>query len=461
MRSAVLALLVALGCVGCTVGPRHVEPGTELPARFDQAPAASDAAPGPGLWAAFGEAELGALLERSAQASTSIGQAAARLAETRALAGLAIYALVPTVTAEGGTERSRFSGLDPNLPVSAGEFETWRAGFDASWEIDLFGSLRNRRDAIYRRADADAAALAAARLSVAAETAQAWFALLGARERRALLGRQLDSLEDSLRILELQLAAGRANALDVARARSLARGVAAALPEAQAEVVRHEQRLAVLTAWPVEELRRRLDPAAVLPKVPALAVTTSPEEWLRRRPDVREAERRLAAATADVGAEIAEYFPRLELTGSFGWTGPDRGSLGEAAAERWSYGPTLRWRFLDLGRVRQQVRAADARRDGALASYREVVLRALEETENALAGLRAASAAAAELAQAETAAREAARLARLRFDAGASDYLAVLDAERSWLEFADRGVQARTGQATALAAVYKALAGDP
>lgn len=463
MRSAVLALLVALGLAGCTVGPRHTEPQAEVPSRFDQADnlPVEATAPASTLWSAFGSAELDALLTRAVTANQGLAQVAARLAETRALAGLSTYAYIPTLTADGDVIRRQESLRDPSITERFGETETWRAGFDATWEIDLFGSLRNRASAIYRRVAADAAALEAARLSLVAETAQAWFALIGARERRALLAQQLANFDDSLRILEAQLDAGRSTAFDVARARAEARAVAASLPEAEAEVVRQEQRLAVLTAWPIDDLRVQLDPTAAMPELPTVVTTGEPADWLRRRPDIREAERRLAAATADVGVEVAEYFPRLELMGNFGWTAPSSSLIGNSQTERWFYGPVLSWRFLDFGRVRQDVRAAEARRDAARAGYNETVLRALEETENALAGLRAANRAAAELTVAAEAAGEAARLARLRYSAGASDYLAVLDAERSWLEIADRLVQVRTRRATSLAAVHKALAGDP
>jgi hypothetical protein len=168
-------------------------------------------------------------------------------------------------------------------------------------------------------------------------------------------------------------------------------------------------------------LRERLSADTTIPPLPALVAAGTPEEWLRRRPDIREAERRLAAATADVGIQVADYFPRVELLGSFGWTGGSRADLGSAAAERWSWGPSLTWRFLDLGRVRQRVRAASARAEGALAAYHETVLRALEETENALAGFRSANQTTAELAAAVAAAGETARLARLRHDAGMTD----------------------------------------
>jgi outer membrane protein, multidrug efflux system len=463
MRSAVLALLVALGLAGCTVGPRHTEPQAEVPSRFDQADdlPVEATAPASTLWSAFGSAELDALVARALEANRGLAEAAARLAETRALAGLVPYALIPTITAGADVLRQQDSLRDPSIPERVGETETWTAGFDAVWEIDLFGSLRNQSRAIYRRVDADAAALEAVRQSVVAETAQAWFALLGARERLALLQQQQANLEESVRILRAQLDAGRATAFDVARAEAQARSVAAQVPEGQAERVRQEQRLAVLTAWPLDDLRALLDPAAAMPDLPAVASTGTPADWLRRRPDIREAERRLAAATADVGVEVAEYFPKLELQGSFGWAAGSSSGIGSSQAERWYYGPVLSWRFLDFGRVAQGVRAAEARRDAALARYQATVLRALEETENALAGLRAANRAAAELTVAVDAAGEAARLARLRYSAGASDYLAVLDAERSWLEIADRLVQVRTRRATSLAAVHKALAGDP
>jgi len=459
MRDAI-ALLPAIALVAaCTVGPRHQVPDTPLPARFDQAVAEAAQQPaGSRLWAGFGSAELNALIARALEANTTIAQAAARLAETRALSGLTIYSLFPTVTASGDQERSQFSGQDPFS--EPGQFETWRAGFDATWEIDLFGGLRNESKAIRRRAEADAASLADVQLSIVAETAQAWFSLIGARARLTLRRRQLANLEDNVAILKAQMDAGRATALDLARAEAQAGAVAASVPQGEADVVRQEQRLAVLTAWPTETLRAALAPAAAMPELPLLVATGTPEDWMRRRPDIRAAERELAAVTADVGDQIAEFFPKIEMLGAFGWTAQSSGQLGDAATERWRYGPSISWSFLNFGRVRQNVKAAEARRDGSIARYQETVLRALEETENALAGFRAANQSEDELRAAAAAAGEAARLARMRYDVGASDYLAVLDAERTHLDLEDRHVQSETQRATALAALYKALAGD-
>ena len=456
-----LLLLPAL-LAACTVGPRYeAPPDMPTPVHFDQATAEASAEPaGSELWQGFGSAELDKLITRALAANTTIAQASARLAETRALSGLSVYSWFPTVTASGDRQKAQYSSGDPLAPGGI-RTDTWRAGFDASWEIDLFGSLRNEFHAIDRRTEADAAALADAQLSIVAETAQAWFAMVGARERLALRRQQLANQEDNIRILTARVNAGNSSGLDLAQAEAQRRGVAASLPLAEADLVREEQRLAVLTAWPIETLRATLSPSTPIPPMPEIVATGTPEEWMRRRPDIRSAERELAASYADVGDEVAEYFPKVTLLGSFGWTSGDRDEIGDPDAERWFYGPAITWSFLDFGRVRQRVKAAEARRDGAIAVYQETVLKALEETENALAGFRAANRSEDEFRLGLEAATEAARLARKRYEVGAGDYLAVLVADRQKLDFEDQHVQSATRRATALAALYKALAGAP
>ncbi|MBV6412241.1 MAG: Solvent efflux pump outer membrane protein SrpC [Xanthomonadales bacterium] len=457
-----LATTIVLATAACNVGPDFVRPSADVPARFDQAlPAAYPAdAVGTQVWKSFKEPELDALIARALAANRDIAQALARLDETRALAGLSKYSLFPTVTAQADGERSDPSGEDPFIPSDQQRTDTYRAGFDLAWEIDLFGSLRREKEAIDRRVDADSAAFDAVRLSIVAETAQAYFAWRGSQARLAVQRRNLANLEENLDILRKQLEAGRGTELDVARSHALGLSVAAQLPQTEAEVVRQEQRLAVLTAQPVSALRAQLAPAKGLPALPALVPVGTPADWLARRPDIREAEGRLAEQVAQVGVATAEFYPKLELLGGFGATAQSFGNLSDGAAQRWRFGPSLTWSFLDFGRVRQRVLAQQARADGAIAAWHQAWLEALEETENALAGYRAAnqSAQALELAVAES--RKASELARLRFDAGASDYLAVLDAERSLLDFEDRAADAQTRRATALAALYKALAGD-
>jgi len=455
-----LAIATAL-LAGCTVGPKHVRPDVALPAEFDQAQGEpTTALPTVAVWQAFDDQALNALLERSLASNTSIAQAQARLAETRALSGLTRYSPFPTVSAGGDASRSRASDADPFLPPGLGVIETYRAGFDAHWEIDLFGGLRNPSRAIRARAQANAAELRHVRISMVAETAQAYFALRGAQRRLVLAEENLAAAAEVLGVIELLFASGRLHGVDFARARVQRDRLAAQLPLREAERVAQEQRLAVLTAQPVAAVREQIGRSVDFPALPGLVTAGTPEDWLRRRPDIVAAERRLAASRHEVGAERAEFFPKLVLNGAFGWTGQAASVLGDAHAQRWQWGPSLSWSFLDFGRVRQHVDAAEARAEGAEAVYRETVLRALEETENALAGYRASNRAALELGKAVDAAQDAARLSRLRFAAGADDALALLQIEQTRIDLEDAAVQAQIARTTALAALYKAVAGD-
>jgi len=457
-----LAVAAFLVIHGCAVGPDFVEPEVELADSFVEAePVAFVAEPVEmELWRSLEEAELDALIERALAENTTIAQAVATLNETRALSGLAFYSWFPTVGIGLSSESSQPSSQDPFNPPDAQKTDIYRAGFDMAWEIDLFGSLRRQTEAIYERVDADFAALQAVQLSIIAEVAQSYFSLRGSQQRLRVLQRNLDNQAESVRILQASLDAGRGTALDVARAQVLERSLAAVLPQSRAGVARAEQRLAVLTAQAVETLRLQLAPQNDLPVMPNIVAVGTPQDWLRRRPDVRAAERRLAAATADVGVEVAEFYPQLNLIGDFGWTTTSSGEIGSSAAERWRIGPSLSWRILDFGRVRQRVRAAEARAEGAYSLFEETLLLALEETENGLAGYRATTTTVAALAEALEHSRLASELANLRFDNGVADYLAVLDAERTELELEDQYAVAVTDQATALAALYKALGGD-
>jgi multidrug efflux system outer membrane protein len=293
-----------------------------------------------------------------------------------------------------------------------------------------------------------------------AEVAQAYFGLRAEQARLRVQELSVAKLDESQRLLEARRDAGRGSELDVSRSRALLLSTRSRLPQIEAAIVRNEQRLAVLTAQSVDALRRDLGPPKALPEMPALVAVGSPSDWIRRRPDVHAAERHLAAATARIGIDMADFLPHLSLVGGFGWTGEHASDIGAAEARRSNFGPTLSWSFLDIGRVRQRVLASKARAAGSLAAYQDTVLRALEETENALAGYRTANESAVMLGQAVEAARAAADLAQRRFEAGAVDTLVVLDAERTQLDLEDQLAVGEEQRATSLAALYKALAGD-
>jgi len=310
------------------------------------------------------------------------------------------------------------------------------------------------------RMQAADAALADMRRLIVAEVAQTFFAALGARERLAVTERNLANLQESERITNVLFEAGRGTELDLARAKSLRFSVASNLALQRAELVRQELRLATLTSTPLAEVRAQLLKQAEIPDLPKLEAVGTVQQWFKRRPDVAAAELTLRAQTRDVGAQVAEYFPKLNLLGSFGSVAGSAGDLFSSGTDRWRFGPSISWQFLNFGRVGQYVKAEQAQVDGAAAAYQETVLRALEETESALANFRAANESTAALGEATAQAERARELAELRFEAGASDYLVVLDAQRQRLSLDDQLIQAKTARATALAMLYKALAGD-
>ena len=447
----------------CSLAPHYVRPAVAVPASFQasgQADIDGVTAPSSTVWHAFGDTTLDELIGTALTHNKTLEQATAQLNEARALRGLEAFALLPTVTAAGSRDRSRPSGRDPFVPRSVGRTSVYKAGFDASWEIDLFGGARSASRAARAEQGAAEAGVDAARQAVVAEVAQAYFSLRAEQERLRVQRRNVANLGENLHLIEARVAAGRGSELDVARTRALTLGTAARLPQTEAAIGRDEQRLATLTAQPIDKVRETLGAARPIPPMPALVAVGTPDAWLRRRPDVRQAEKRLEAATAKIGIDKAEYLPRLTLLGGFGWTGQATADLGSSAAQRWHYGPALTWSFLDIGRVHQRVRASEARAAGAAAAYQDTVLRALEETENAMAGYRAANEAAITLGSAVTASRSATDLANARLGAGAVDTLVVLDAERSQLDLEDQLATAQSQRATSLAALYKALAGD-
>jgi multidrug efflux system outer membrane protein len=456
-----LTAAIAVILSGCMIGPRYERPSVSMPAQFDQAKDDKAASVTENaLWSAFNDPALSALLARAQQENKSIAQAMARLQETRALRGLSAFSWFPTVTAGGSLDKSNYSDLDPLIPAGTADTDIYRAGFDASWEIDIFGGTRQQYRAISRETDANAYLLNAARLSVSAEVAQAFFALRGAQQRLKIQMQSIDNLRNTDKILAARLREGRGNALEVAQNRALSLQVDAQLPSTEAVVTRQEQRLAVLTAQSVSAVREVMASSADMPVLPILQAIGTPEQWIKRRPDVAAAEQKFAASSARIGESVADYFPKLNLTGSFGWTAQAVGDLGSHDAQRWSYGPSISWSFLNFGRVRQNVKAAEARADAAAAAYQEQVLLALEDTENALAQYRASNQSQQRLQEATDQSRKARDLAKLRYENGATDFLSLLDAERTLLTVEDANVQAKTAQATSLALVYKALAGD-
>jgi multidrug efflux system outer membrane protein len=366
----------------------------------------------------------------------------------------------PTVTA-GATAADQRASADqfPGATRAERDAENYDAAISATWELDFFG--RVRRNVAAQRADAEASAadLAAAQVSVVAELAQTYFQLRGLQQQLDVARSNADNQRGSLELVQARLDAGSGTELDVAQAESQLESTLALIPALESEIAVATHRIAVLTGREPEALIAELEAPAPLPALPAQIPAGAPGDLLRRRPDVFAAERRLAGATARIGVATADLFPRFTLGGLIGTQAIDSGALFERDSETRAVALGIDWSFLDIGRVRARIAAADADAAGNLASYEQTVLRALEETENALVRYSRLQRERQHLEAAAAAGSEAARLARLRFDGGVADFLQVLDAERSQLETEDRLVQSETRSAVALVALYKAMAG--
>jgi multidrug efflux system outer membrane protein len=337
--------------------------------------------------------------------------------------------------------------------------EGYNAGFDAFWELDFFG--RNRRALEASNADLQAAeaTLQDAQVSVAAELSRSYFELRGNQQRLAVARRNVANQNETLELTRARLEAGNGTELDTSRATAQLAATRASIAPLEAAVARAIHRLGVLTGRDPGALRAELALPADLPAVPEMTAVGDPVHLLRQRPDIRVSERQLAASTARIGVAVADLFPRVTFIGSLGYAAGSFGALGDSGSGTHLIAPGISWPAFDLGHVRARIVAARARSEGALASYEQTVLRALQETEDALVTHARSRDQLVQLTQAADASQTAARLARLRFENGAVDFLQVLDAERSLLQAEDSLAQSRTDTATTLIAVYKALGG--
>lgn len=459
MRSLIVAALAAL-LAGCAVGPDYVPPEPRAAVSFANAEPdtySAEAAVG-AFWKLFADPALEALVADGLAANHDLRIALARVAEARAFGRESGLDLLPTVTAGGGYTEQRVS-RSQLAAAGARDLELYDAGFDAFWELDLFGRVRRGVEASRAQIGAAEASLRDAQVIVAAEITRTYFELRGAQQRLDVARRNVANQRSTYQLTAVRLEAGRGTELDTSRAQAQVSATLAGIAPLEAAVARSIHRLGVLTGREPHALHARLAAPGELPALPGITPVGDAAQLLRRRPDIRAAERELAAATARIGIATADLFPRVSFTGSVGYVADSASGLGDAGTGTRLLGPGISWAALDLGRVRARIAGARARNEAALARYEQVVLLALEETENALVGHARARERLAHVEEAARASATAARIARLRFENGAVDFLQVLDAERTLLEAEDRLAQTRTETATSLVAVFKALGG--
>jgi multidrug efflux system outer membrane protein len=461
--SRLAAAAIVLIALGCSVGPDYQEPSTPAAAAYDGAPQ-EGLSQDPAIaawWRGFGDPTLDGLVDRAIAGNRGVAASAALLREARALYARETFDLAPTVRADGSYTRQLLSNATflNSVPRSDRTFGFFSAGFDAAWEIDVFGRVRRSMEA----ADAEVGYAEASRhdvvLSLLAEVARNYFEMKGARYRLEVARKNARVQEETLRLTVARLEGGRGTDLDVSRARAEYQSTLSLLPPIETDLARAKNRLAVLLGVQPSGFSVDVGTPGPPDALPGLVAIGKPEDLLRRRPDIRQAERRLAAATARIGVATADLFPRVTFSGTLGPQAPTIPGLFQSGAAAYSLGPSLSWAAFDLGRVAARIRAADAHAEAELDHYQETVLRALEDAENALVLFGRERAQRDALVEAVAASEQAASLADARYQAGAVDFLASLDAQRTVLALQIRLAESRTRTVTALIALYKALGG--
>jgi NodT family efflux transporter outer membrane factor (OMF) lipoprotein len=412
------------------------------------------------FWGAIGDPMLARLIEEALRTSTSVDVAESRVTGARATRRVSAYDLGPTVTAVGSATRQRSSiAQGPGLTSQLPQRDLYDVGFDASWELDVFGRVNRTVSAYSTLASSAEHGLRDVQVSLAAEVARTYFELRGAEQQLAVARRNADNQRRTVSLTEDRLAAGRGNGFDTERAKAVLQLTLSAIPNVEAQIAADQNRIATLLGRAPGTLPAEWLAGGSLPALPDTVRIGSPEQLVRRRPDVLGAERQLAAQSLFVGAAQADYLPRISLAASAGYAATSFDSLSRRGSSRIVAGPVVTFPLLDLGRVKARVDVAHAREDEAKAQYSATVLRAMEETETSLVTYDRAHARLGLLNEAVRASTRASELAQQRFDAGLTDFLQVLDAQRTLLDAENQLALAHTQAATALVAVYKSVGG--
>ena len=460
-RPALSLLLAATALAGCTVGPDHDVPVPQLSGTWIEP--ANTAAIQPAWWDRFDDPQLAALITRAMAEAPSLAEARARLAEARANRDAVLGGRLPQVSASGAASENRISenGLLPvgALPGFDPRYSLFDLGFDASWEVDLWGRRTREAQAAQAQADAAQAAYQDALVQLTAEIARGYMDLRAAQQVSALAAGRSDAVGDLAVLTEQLYRAGEASRIDAEAASAEAANAADAAAQARALEASAAYRLSALMGLPPERLLPELTGAAPVPAPPEQILVGLRSDLLRRRPDVRRAERELAAATAQVGIATADLFPRFSLIGGLGTQAQDAGRLFDPASTRFSIGPSFSWPIFSGGQIRARIRAAGAGADAAAAAYQQTVAEALADSEGAINRFLEARRRETAATQAAEAQARAFALAQQRLQRGEDNRLELNRARLDLLAREQALSSARLEAANAAVAVYKALGG--
>lgn len=449
-----MALVAVMATGGCVVGPNYRTPsaaGLKVPSGFSATSAHSNLSETDlgRWWLAFGDPVLTQLVERALSGSLDIDAAGSRVRQSRAAWLNARGAQLPSLGVGGSASRT--------VARDGGDNMLFQAGLDAAYEVDLFGGVRRSVEAARADEQVSLANLQGVQLSVAGEVALNYVDARLAQTRLRIAQDNLAAQDEILKIVGWRVQAGLVSSLDLEQARQLRAQTSSSLPAIESAYVAALNRLAVLVGAAPGAVTALMDTTAPIPTAPSAHAVPIPLDVLQRRPDIAAAERRLAGETARIGVQTAQLYPALRLTGAFSGSGTSLRQIADAALG--NVVANLSAPLFEGGRIRAAIEGQDAATAAALANYRQAVLIALEEVENALTAVSATDRRAVDIAISERAALNAATYARLQYRTGLIDFRTLLDAERSLLSSQDASATIAAGQATSAIQLYKALGG--
>ena len=470
--------LAALALAGCAVGPNYHTPKLRTPDGYaagavTQPPQSAAAKEPPQIdlatwWRSLGDPELDSLVERAVQANPDVQIALDRLQAARTFEIGTISSLLPAAEASAGAGRGTGSDLGRGRAsqqlVSAETGTGYSqinvlAGFDAVWEIDIFGKYRREFEAARYDAEAAAAARNAVLVAVISDVARAYVDLRGLQTRSAVLHSAIDVLQKSLDIVNERYQRGITNELDVTLATRELDTLKAQVAQLDSQVEAAKYAVATLLGQYPEDLVRELTPTAMVPSVPPSVQSGAPLELLRRRPDIQQAERELAGATARIGVAVGSLFPQIAVTGAVGYQHQGWGTSPSIGQHIWAAGPAAYWPLLDFGALDAQVQSANLQTRAQLVNYKRVIQAAVQEVDTAVSAYSAQQVSLVSLDGALVASQRAVTLANQRYDRGLTDFLNVVDAERAEFAIEDQYTQTQVAACEQFIALYRGLGG--
>lgn len=455
-----LLLVPVLLMSSCSVGPNYEPPpentsemwSSSYPGTTSEKPINTD------WWSMFQDPLLEKYIERSIENNKDIKIALANLRSARALQREQAGVFWPEFGGNASGDRSRLSGAVSSF--NSGQIrDTFDARFDASWEIDIFGGNRRSYEAAEARIGASFAEYADIMLSTLSDVARTYYEIRGLQKRITITEQNTQLLKETFDVIEARLIAGETSDFDLTRARGEYQLTSARIPNLKAEQKASTYTLSVLLGTPPETLLHEMEAIEPLPTPPDIVPIGLRSEILRRRPDIRIAERQLAASVAEIGVQTSELFPKFFLTGDIGSQARLFGDLFSTGSGVWSLASVIQWSIFEGGALRARIEMREAQNEAALAAYEKSVLEAIQDVETALTRYGQELETRKLLAEAVESRRKSVSLARELFDAGEQDYLAVVDAERQLRDSEDELILSETSSITKLIALYTGLGG--